>query len=77
MCDLCRSKAEVWQITHHEIADVNDFFKVKEVIFTKNNFASAKMVEAIKEIIPNFEHVEMGKNLDQKMSGNRIMGECR
>ena len=28
---------------------------------------SQKVVEAIKEFIPNFEHEEKGKNLDQKM----------
>jgi len=38
-----------------------------ENIFAKEDFTKAQVVEAIKEFIPNFEHEEKGKNLDQKM----------
>lgn len=55
------------QATHHEMAEVNRFFKKLERIFNKDDFTKAEVVEAIKEFIPNFEHEEKGKNLDQKM----------
>lgn len=55
------------QATHHEMAEVNRFFKKLERIFNKDYFTKAEVVEAIKEFIPNFEHEEKGKNLDQKM----------
>ena len=34
---------------------------------SKEDFTKAQIVEAIKTFIPNFEHEEKGKNLDQKM----------
>lgn len=47
--------------------EVNDFFHELETIFQKDDFTKAEVVESIKKFIPNFEHEEMGKNLDQKM----------
>ena len=38
-----------------------------ETIFAREDFTKAQVVEAIKRFIPNFEHEEKGKNLDQKM----------
>lgn len=46
---------------------MNDFFEKLESIFAKEDFTKAQVVEAIKQFIPNFEHEEKGKNLDQKM----------
>ena len=57
----------VCQTTRHDMDEVNGFFAKLENIFTKDNFTKAQVVEAIKEFIPNFEHEEKGKNLDQKM----------
>ena len=57
----------VEQTTRHEMAEVNGFFDKLEGIFVKEDFTKAQVVEAIKEFIPNFEHEEKGKNLDQKM----------
>ena len=57
----------VEQTTRHEMTEVNDFFEKLEGIFRQENFTKAQVVEAIKEFIPNFEHEEKGKNLDQKM----------
>lgn len=55
------------QTTRHDIVEVNKFFDKLESIFDNKEFTKAQVVEAIKEFIPNFEHVEKGKNLDQKM----------
>ena len=57
----------VEQTAHHDVADVNAFFVKLEAIFAKDDFTKAQVVEAIKEFVPNFEHEEKGKNLDQKM----------
>ena len=57
----------VEQTTRHNMDDVNKFFDNLEDIFAKEDFTKAQVVEAIKEFIPNFEHEEKGKNLDQKM----------
>ena len=57
----------VEQTTRHEMDEVNSFFEKLENIFVKDDFTKAQVVDAIKEFIPNFEHEEKGKNLDQKM----------
>ena len=67
--DLQRFQAlgVVEQTTRHDMAEINTFFDNLEKIFAKNDFTKAQVVEAIKDFIPNFEHEEKGKNLDQKM----------
>ena len=57
----------VEKTVRHDMVGINGFFEKLESIFAKNNFTKADVVEAIKEFIPNFEHEEKGKNLDQKM----------
>ena len=57
----------VEQTTRHEMDEVNCFFDKLEGIFAEEDFTKAQVVDAIKEFIPNFEHEEKGKNLDQKM----------
>lgn len=57
----------VEQTTRHNMEEVNTFFAKLESIFQKADFTKAQIVDAIKEFIPNFEHEEKGKNLDQKM----------
>lgn len=52
---------------HRPMDEINSFFDELEGIFQKDDFSKAEVVEAIKRFIPNFEHVEKGKNLDQKM----------
>ena len=57
----------VEQTTRRNIEEVNTFFNELEAIFRKEDFTKAEVVESIKKFIPNFEHEEKGKNLDQKM----------
>ena len=47
--------------------EVNAFFGELEGIFQNEDFTKTDVVESIKKFIPNFEHEEKGKNLDQKM----------
>ena len=62
-----KSLGVVEQTTRHEMEEVNTFFEKLEAIFHEDDFTKADVVEAIKTFIPNFEHEEKGKNLDQKM----------
>ena len=57
----------VEQTARHTMSEVDGFFAQLEGIFQKDDFTKAQVVEAIKGFIPNFEHEEKGKNLDQKM----------
>ena len=57
----------VEETTRRPMQEVNHFFEKLEEIFNKADFTKAQVVEAIKEFIPNFEHEEKGRNLDQKM----------
>ena len=52
---------------HRSMSDVESFFEEIEQIFAAPDFTKEQVVEAIKRFIPNFEHEEKGKNLDQKM----------
>ena len=65
--DRFQSLGVVEQTARHDLNEVNRFFEKLEAIFAKDDFTKAQVVEAIKEFIPNFEHEERGKNLDQKM----------
>ena len=47
--------------------ELETFFNELESIFHEPGFTKAEVVTAIKRFLPNFEHVEKGKNLDQKM----------
>ena len=57
----------VEQTNRRNMTEVNEFFSELEAIFQKDDFTKAEVVESIKKFIPNFEHEEKGKNLDQKM----------
>lgn len=57
----------VCESTRRPMNEVNDFFCELEGIFASPEFTKAQVVESIKKFIPNFEHEEKGKNLDQKM----------
>lgn len=67
--DMLRFQAlgVVEQTVRHSMDEVDGFFDKLEGIFQKDDFTKAQVVDAIREFIPNFEHEEKGKNLDQKM----------
>ena len=52
---------------HRSMEDIKSFFNEIEEIFTNPSFTKEEVVASIKRFIPNFEHEEKGKNLDQKM----------
>ena len=57
----------VEQTVRHDMKELDSFFEKLEGLFKKDDFTKAQVVEAIRKFIPNFEHEEKGKNLDQKM----------
>ena len=67
--DMTRFQAlgVVEQTVRHPMEEVNGFFEKLEGIFQKADFTKVQVVDAIREFIPNFDHEEKGKNLDQKM----------
>lgn len=54
------------ETTRRPINEMNAFFTELETLF-QGDFTKEDVVNAIKGFIPNFEHEEKGKNLDQKM----------
>ena len=61
-----RALGVVEETTRRPMPEVNAFFEKLETLFA-SDFTKEDVVKAIKEFIPNFEHEEKGKNLDQKM----------
>lgn len=57
----------VEETTRRPMAEINQFFGELERIFESPDFTKAQVVESIKKFVPNFQHEEKGKNLDQKM----------
>ena len=62
-----KSLGVIEESKHRPMEEVNAFFTEIESLFHQDDFTKAEIVEAIKRFIPNFEHEEKGKNLDQKM----------
>lgn len=65
--DRFNSLGVIEKSSHRNMDDVERLFARFEQIFSKSDFTKSEIVEAIHDFIPNFEHEEKGKNLDQKM----------
>lgn len=55
------------EVKRRPMKELDLFFTELQRIFAGPDFSKAEIVSAIKSFIPNFEHIEKGKNLDQKM----------
>jgi FlaA1/EpsC-like NDP-sugar epimerase len=55
------------EVGSRPMQELDSFFAELEKTFTEPDFTKEEVVAAIKRFIPNFEHTEKGKNLDQKM----------
>ncbi len=49
------------------ISEIDQIFTRLEKLFENPNVSKHELVEILKEYLPNFEHIETGKSLDQKM----------
>ena len=50
-----------------DLIEIDLIFKNIEKIFLKNNIKKSDIVDALNRYLPNFDHIETGKHLDQKM----------
>lgn len=64
--DRFRALGVIEETAHKSMSEVNAFFDRLEELF-RGDFTKQDIVNSIKEFIPNFEHEEKGKYLDQKM----------
>lgn len=55
------------EVVKRSMAEIDAFFTEMGNIFAESDFTKEEVVMAIKRFIPNFEHEEKGRNLDQKM----------
>ena len=62
-----KSLGVIEEVKKRPMEEIDGFFAEMEHIFAKEDFTKEEVVIAIKKFIPNFEHEEKGKNLDQKM----------
>lgn len=49
------------------ISEIDHIIENLKTLFTKKNLKKTEVVNELKILLPNFEHLETGKNLDQKM----------
>ncbi len=54
-------------VAKRSLEDIDRLFTELEKIFHKDNFTKSEIVAILSDYLPNFEHEEKGKNLDQKM----------
>lgn len=62
-----KSLGVIEEVEKRPMNEIDNFFAEMEHIFVQADFTKEEVVRAIKKFIPNFEHEEKGKNLDQKM----------
>lgn len=65
--DRFKGLGVIEEVKKRPMGEIQIFFDEIEALFTRDDFTKAQVVDAIKKFIPNFEHEEKGKNLDQKM----------
>lgn len=62
-----QSLGVIEDVKKRSMQEIEGFFHDIELIFSQPTFTKEEVVKAIQSFIPNFEHEEKGKNLDQKM----------
>lgn len=62
-----QSLGVIEDVAKRSVEEIDAFFYEMRNIFADPVFTKEQVIEAIKRFIPNFEHEEKGKNLDQKM----------
>jgi len=49
------------------LAEMQDLFDNLNNLFAKHSFTKEEVIRVMEDYLPNFKHIETGKNLDQKM----------
>lgn len=65
--DRFKSLGVITDSEHRDIESIEKLILDLETIFRDRTFTKAQIVECLKDYLPNFEHEDKGKNLDQKM----------
>ena len=65
--DRFASLGVITESKHRPKSEIEAFISRLETLFADRSFTKAQVVECLKYFLPNFEHEEKGKNLDQKM----------
>lgn len=65
--DRFASLGVITESKHRPKSEVEAFISRLEALFADRDFTKAQVVECLKDFLPNFQHEEKGKNLDQKM----------
>ena len=65
--DRFKGLGVIEEVKKRPMDEIQKFFDEIEALFAREDFTKAQVVDTIKKFIPNFEHEEKGKNLDQKM----------
>jgi FlaA1/EpsC-like NDP-sugar epimerase len=55
------------EVKKHSMQELSALFTQLETLFQKRDYTKADVVNTIQNFLPNFEHIEKGKYLDQKM----------
>jgi len=50
-----------------DLKEIDSIFDNLEQLFSQNNVEKSAVVKVLTKYLPNFEHIETGKHLDQKM----------
>jgi FlaA1/EpsC-like NDP-sugar epimerase len=53
--------------TKRNTSEIDAIFRRLETLFASNTVSKSSIVEILNEYLPNFEHIEKGKHLDQRM----------
>ena len=62
-----RSLGVIKNVKARPLAEVDQLFAALHKLFIQVDFTKEEIVKVMKDFIPNFNHEEKGKNLDQKM----------
>lgn len=54
-------------VQKRSIKEIEELLKELNTLFINPNYSKNDVVEVMKNFVDNFEHIEIGKNLDQKM----------
>ncbi len=55
------------EVKKRPLSELNSFFEELEILFSNPDCHKSDIVSALQRFLPNFDHEERGKNLDQKM----------
>ena len=64
--DRFQSLGVIEEVEKRSIEEIDGFCSNLRNIFQQSDFTKDSIIKEIKRFIPNFEHEEKGKNLDQK-----------